>query len=157
MEKLPETERNLPEDLRICAEATPGPWRRKGGNIYADDRLIMRLPPMPRLSGTFFEVDSVLSERSGNSRFIAEARTGWPRAIERALRAEYELSQRPNITRAEYEMLLEDGRRNYGEMKALEAEVERLRSGITQTLRGNSSRAMRLALIELLTKGSDCR
>ena len=50
--------RDLKADLEICNKATPGPWR--AGESFVED----------------------------NMRFVAQAREGWPHAIERALKAE---------------------------------------------------------------------
>lgn len=74
------TKRDLHADLAICAAATEGPWNIGGGkfgetNVYAGDFRIVR------------DIDY---DKQADATFIAEARTGWPHAIERAIAAEAE-------------------------------------------------------------------
>ena len=74
--------RDFAEDRRICDAATEGPWWRKRGNVYAsNDEMVMRLPPMPRGYGGV-DASEYLNIRDGNANFTAEARTGWPAALD---------------------------------------------------------------------------
>jgi len=97
-EAIKPTARDLEADLAICEAATPGPWmfceyehtRRDGtywhiraGSGFFDD-----------CSFQGFELASYMS--SSDARFIAEARTGWPYAIRRALEAEAEVDRLRN-------------------------------------------------------------
>ena len=69
--------RDLKADLEICDKATPGPWRAGGSFVI-----------------TFHDewICEVVGEYSmgceDNMRFVAQAREGWPHAIERAIKAE---------------------------------------------------------------------
>jgi len=84
--------RDLYADLAICNAATPGPWAadkgyeqsERGNYVYsqAEGSVVCA-----EQDGT----DCVLSNE--DARFIAEARTGWPHAIERALAAERKLAE----------------------------------------------------------------
>lgn len=64
--------RDWAADRAICDAATAGPWRLYGGkfgetNIYADDVVI---------------ASDIDWDRTHDGRFIAEARTGWPAALD---------------------------------------------------------------------------
>ncbi len=84
--------RDLNVDLAICNAATPGPWAvgkgyeqsERGNYVYsqAEGSVVCA-----EQDGT----DCVLTD--ADARFIAEARTGWPHAIERAQRAEDEIER----------------------------------------------------------------
>ncbi|WP_342480464.1 hypothetical protein NST07_25965 [Paenibacillus sp. FSL L8-0340] len=76
-----ETQRNdrrdLRADLALCSVATAGPWTASGIGSWSADTKV------DGITGDVYEdVDAT---------FIAEARTGWPIAIERAINAEGEL------------------------------------------------------------------
>lgn len=62
--------RNFTEDRRICEAATPGPWDDvEDGWVIEGDGFVMG--------------DSIAqAERTVDARFIAEARTGWPAALD---------------------------------------------------------------------------
>ncbi|NGQ95442.1 hypothetical protein G3578_09780 [Brevibacillus sp. SYP-B805] len=97
--------RDLLHDLSICNAATPGPLNTDGYEVFTeyvdttlDDALIAR-----------FKSDD-------DAIFFAEARTGWPHAIERALKAENERDLAFNM----YVVADEN-------CKRLESEVDRLR------------------------------
>jgi hypothetical protein len=93
---MEETKRDLAADLALCERATAGPWRFE----FNDDDSDM---------GAFMSGDTSICEfgsypdqydqTAGNPPtetdrfFIAEARTGWPHAIERALAAEAEVQR----------------------------------------------------------------
>ena len=67
--------RDLQADLQICNKATPGPWETEYGAGYC----------------VINEDVIVCSDIWQNdAEFIAEAREGWPHAIERAIKAEAE-------------------------------------------------------------------
>lgn len=79
--------RDLCVDLAICDAATAGPWAVDDNlSVYHEDS-----------GGTICDVGDPyprgLNKPSENMRFIAEARTGWPHAIERALAAEAEVER----------------------------------------------------------------
>jgi hypothetical protein len=93
------TKRDLNADLAICNAATSGPWKAVGWTIPTDDQYRVtqaeaggkevitawqgvKYPGMPEISG---------DEARANTIFAAEARTGWPHAIERAIIAEAEV------------------------------------------------------------------
>lgn len=120
--------RDLKKDLEVCELATPGPWivmpevcGPDGQSVYHEETL----GPICDVGDPYPRGDNRPTE---NMRFIAAARTGWPDAIKRAMTVEYELSRRAPISNAEYETLIEHGRRERGEMAALQAEVERMRA-----------------------------
>lgn len=75
-----ETKRDLHADLAICNAATGGWWKVGGGkfgetNVYT-------------YPGGHKVVSDIDYDKQADAAFIAEARTGWPHAIERAIRAE---------------------------------------------------------------------
>lgn len=79
---MSETKRDLAADLAICNAATPGPWAVGSElSVY-----------QAALGGTICDVGDPYPRGDNrpceNMRFIAEARTGWPHAIKRALDAE---------------------------------------------------------------------
>ena len=92
-----ETQRDLHADLAICSAATAGPWKARGwtvptadqynvGSTYDDSELFtawqgVRYPGGPEVSAEQARLNAI---------FAAEARTGWPIAIERAISAEAE-------------------------------------------------------------------
>ena len=102
--------RDLLRDLELCKKATPGPWIAlpetcgpDGMEVYQEESMgciCLVGDPCPRGENRPTE----------NMHFIAEAREGWPHAIERALEAE-------------------------AEVEKLRAEVERLRRREETTLR----------------------
>ena len=84
--------RDLKRDLEICDAATPGPWHLAppkcgpdGQGVYANDLGCVCEVGDPYPRGN--------NHPQENMEFIAEARTGWPEAIQRALDAEAELQQ----------------------------------------------------------------
>ena len=78
--------RDLKADLELCNKATPGPWEVVPGTNSVSS-------PYPRGRNKPRE----------NMMFIAQAREGWPHAIERAIKAEAEVEQ----LKGEIEQLLE--------------------------------------------------
>jgi hypothetical protein len=81
--KQPATKRDLADDLRICEEATPGPWLVDG-----DAANQVRQPNGSRRRRITCPPDA---DGINDAQFIAEARTGWPDAIQRAISVEAEL------------------------------------------------------------------
>ena len=84
--------RDLLKDREICNKATPGPWERNEKPSFGDwwvqhgNQHICLLPSDKK--GTYFgDMFKV------NADFIAQAREGWPEAIERALKAETEVER----------------------------------------------------------------
>jgi hypothetical protein len=75
---MSEIKRDLRADLAICNAATPGPWIDNGNEIVTE-------------SNRFVGIAGALTDE--DNQFIAEARTGWPHAIERALAAEAEVER----------------------------------------------------------------
>lgn len=73
-----DNKRDLNADLAVCASATEGPWNvgRKSPNG------LNNVGYRGLMIGQVFE--------DADARFIAEACTGWPHAIERAIAAEAE-------------------------------------------------------------------
>jgi hypothetical protein len=63
--------RDLKADLELCNKATPGPWVFNGISVLGAHGLLIARTP-----------------NDADAEFIAQAREGWPHAIERALKAE---------------------------------------------------------------------
>jgi hypothetical protein len=79
---MTEIKRDLRADLAIINAATCGPWSIDGdNNVDGPDTGYGELR-VATLEGT------ARREQSDNATFIAEARTAWPHAIERAINAE---------------------------------------------------------------------
>lgn len=84
--------RDLKADLELCNKATPGPWEICLGSgvnlctaVMTADGKYMICDCLP----DWFLDEGVAPENHvPNLQFIAEAREGWPHAIERALKAE---------------------------------------------------------------------
>jgi hypothetical protein len=69
--------RDLKADLELCNKATPGPWRAGGSFVITfHDEWICEV------------VGEYSTDCEDNMRFVAQAREGWPHAIERAIKAE---------------------------------------------------------------------
>ena len=125
--------RALHADLAICNAATPGPWQTSPDGRYSLD--IVSMPEQVVICST----DS-FGQAAHDGRFIAEARTGWPHAIERALKAEAERDELRKIVSEECPIAAFDIVTSLRAEKAhmmervaeLEAEVERLRSVLTE-------------------------
>ena len=73
--------RDLKADLELCNKAAPGPWEAEDG--LADPMVVMG-----RDDSHHFYVHT-----EWDAQFIAQAREGWPHAIERALEAEAKLEK----------------------------------------------------------------
>lgn len=89
---MTESKRDLTADLTICNAATDGPW-----SVYIDGYSGM---------GGWTEDCNIAPDiardvyEGGDATFIAEARTGWPHAIERAMAAEAEVERWYQLVRA---------------------------------------------------------
>ncbi len=83
--------RDLKADLELCNKATPGPWYRKktGANFKGFSSEVIIADTSRYATG-----NKVYAEPKGgqfpanDADFIAQAREGWPHAIERAIKAE---------------------------------------------------------------------
>lgn len=129
-----DSKRDLHADLAVCEAATAGPWAvDKGLSVYHGES-----------GGTICDVGDPYprgkNRPSENMRFIAEARTGWPHAIERALAAEAEnaelrrqLSELCPVAEFDVATSLRVERAQAAEYIAeLEAEVKRLRTALEE-------------------------
>jgi hypothetical protein len=82
--------RDLEKDKEICDRATPGPWYQEAN--YWDEKNTV-------LGRGVFQYDSYaklladMIDREEDAEFIADARKGWPHAIERAINAEAEVER----------------------------------------------------------------
>ncbi|WP_232696125.1 hypothetical protein [Brevibacillus daliensis] len=92
--------RDLTADLALCDAATDGPW----GEFY-DDVLRIGTGSCNTVSETVVDESGVV--RYPDASFIAEARTGWPIAIERAIRAEAEVERLQGNCQALYDTLIQ--------------------------------------------------
>ncbi|WNF07427.1 hypothetical protein [Brevibacillus borstelensis] len=99
--------RDLHADLAICNAATAGPW---GWGVDNGESLLQNSRGVP----VVFISEPGITD--ADARFIAEARTGWPHAIERALTAE-------ELCAHQGRSILALAERN----RELKVEVERLR------------------------------
>ena len=72
-----EVKRDLKDDLKFCDRATQGPWEHRYNSefseIYANNSNASV---------------AIVGHNPHDAEFIAQAREGWPHAIERALKAE---------------------------------------------------------------------
>lgn len=83
--------RDLKADLELCNNATPGPWYREktGANFKGFSSEVIIADTSRYTTG-----NKVYAEPEGgqfpssDADFIAQAREGWPHAIERAIKAE---------------------------------------------------------------------
>ena len=113
----PDGHRDLAKDLELCKKASPGPWvndQRVGCmtvypasigkvNCLSDSdgkRLFYKSGYRVFDSKGSFVRWEVCSQDRNDAEFIAEAREGWPHAIERAMRAEKMLSGTDNSAEA---------------------------------------------------------
>lgn len=114
-----ENKRDLAADLAICEAATVGPWAWADGKREYNDLGRVTSPEGDVCNfGNYARYYPTAGEEpsKADATFIAEARTGWPRAIERALAAEDETD------------LLRDQIGMFEEINAWQAkEIERLR------------------------------
>jgi hypothetical protein len=78
---MTETKRDLNADLAICDADTSGPWRVDAGQRPFAELLVVDNDNRVMAEAGVFD----------DANFIAEARTGWPAAIKRAIAAEAEV------------------------------------------------------------------
>ena len=112
--------RDLKVDLELCNKATPGPWicdlRVGCVAVYPENigrvncmgdsegkRLFYRNGFQVKDENGYFKEWCVKPQDADDAEFIAQARVGWPHAIERAIKAEAEGEQ----LKGEIEQLLE--------------------------------------------------
>ena len=82
--------RDLEKDKEICDRATPGPWYQEAN--YWDEKNTV-------LGRGVYQYDSYaklladMIDKEEDAEFIADAREGWPHAIERAIKAEAEVKR----------------------------------------------------------------
>lgn len=110
--------RDLEKDLDICNAATPGPWgwqvdKRNGGysGLSGKDDIEVLYPNHCNDGddgSAWFDEFPNYADRE----FIAQAREGWPHAIERAIRAE-----------AAYKRILHEWNFNNEDVKKLQEEI----------------------------------
>jgi hypothetical protein len=78
--------RDLKADLELCNKATPGPWKNFSDTfeptVYTKELDGCRGSCIARMFGLYTE------HTKANAEFVAQAREGWPHAIERAIKAE---------------------------------------------------------------------
>lgn len=79
--------RNLQKDLELCQKATPGPWGWKKHDYYEELVNPYGITVMDDGSACG-EYAAWINSNTSDGKFIAEARTGWPEAIQRAMIAE---------------------------------------------------------------------
>lgn len=110
--------RDLHADLAICNAATAGPWAL---DYDCEDRKhCVEAVNVSSWGGGVIVADCA---EEADARFIAEARTGWPHAIERALTAE-------ELCAHQGRSILALAERN----RELKVEVERLRRTINEAI-----------------------
>lgn len=80
--------RDLEADLAICEAATPGPW------VVALKDCVVR--DYWEVDGSRQVVLSAANDIEADAHFAAEARQGWPYAIQRAQEAEQEVDRLRN-------------------------------------------------------------
>jgi hypothetical protein len=107
------TMRDLLRDLELCEKATPGPWVKdeRGGCVAVYPRSIGEINCMDESEGKriFYKGGYQVLDEDGrfkhwevhpqdtaDAEFVAQAREGWPHAIERALKAEAEVEKLQN-------------------------------------------------------------
>lgn len=83
------TKRDLNADLAICNAATAGPWFRE----ESYDLAVRSGPEGTQVIYAVGDDMSYLGIDDADATFIAEARTAWPHAIERAISAEAEVER----------------------------------------------------------------
>lgn len=79
--------RDLREDIAICDAATSGPWSAE---------ITLRDTQVYDSTDTYPIAEFNFANGDNDARFTAAARTGWPHAIERAIRAEAEVRRLRN-------------------------------------------------------------
>ena len=76
-------------DLRVCEKAIIGPWKYDHEEIKASDTVTLIFETVQYAEGQ----NLLRLQDKPTAEFIAQARTGWPEAIERAIKAEEELAR----------------------------------------------------------------
>jgi hypothetical protein len=83
--------RDLEKDKEICDRAMPGPWIRKYVNNIEQAVTGRGICSCGYQNNG--DVVKTALENANNMEFIADARKGWPHAIERAIKAEAEVER----------------------------------------------------------------
>jgi len=83
--------RDLEADIAICEAATAGPWEaqisQSGSEVVTGD------DSSTWVCQLWYKDEDIMQNHKSNARFIAEAREGWPYAIQRALAAEARVAE----------------------------------------------------------------
>lgn len=86
------------DDLAVCEAASPGPWGMPNGGTGGDyrlwdatGRLVIRLGQSIEATERIARMEFFVEADYADLEFMAKARTGWPAALRRVIRAEYEL------------------------------------------------------------------
>ena len=88
--------RDLKADLEICNKATEGPWRTTVfGQITNNQNDSWDRETI--ICDTVHESQGPYKNVRDNAKFIAQAREGWPYAIERAIEAEGKLEKAKDL------------------------------------------------------------
>lgn len=116
--------RDLKADLELCNRATPGPWEAEDG--LAD--------PMVVMGRDYSHYFYVHTER--DAQFIAQAREGWPHAIERALKAERALGNETILNGKALAKLNERALKAESLARELAKEMELMRMAVNALLLG---------------------
>lgn len=101
---MTENKRDLSEDLQICDAASEGPWWYEElnpdhcGKYVNIHRVIMDFGYSPDIDDQ--SACGGFPPCAEDERFIAEARTGWPHAIQRAITAETEVERLRQVLRS---------------------------------------------------------
>ena len=77
-------ERDLEADLRLCNEATPGPWEIGNPDTLRPNETPLWADGFP-LAAFYSYTRGGVIETSSNASFASAAREGWPAAIRLAL------------------------------------------------------------------------
>ena len=111
--------RDLKADLELCNEATPGPWEAEDG--LADPMVVMG-----RDYSHYFYVHT-----EWDAQFIAQAREGWPHAIERALEAESLVNELRSDSKTDDALIEHQAKRVEGLESLAREFVENMEDSIT--------------------------
>ena len=80
--------RDLQKDLETCNEATPGPWDVFPEVCGSEGQTVFQVESGGDICDVADPYPRGENRPTENMQFIAEARAGWPHAIERAVKAE---------------------------------------------------------------------
>lgn len=101
---MSEVKRNLTADIALCDAATVGPWWEQDNEatwqLFGGEYGQYQLIKAPKYGTDYAEYWPPAED----ARFIAEARTGWPHAIRRAIDAEAEVERQRKLMRYAQDM-----------------------------------------------------